>query len=152
MKIILILLYLSVTGFTTNLTNTQSNNPIQWHYAVEKKSNHESMLIITAQLASGWHVYSQFMQEGGPLPTSFSFRPSNDFVVAGKPEEKGNPVRFHDDIYDMVITWYAGQVSFLQRVHLLQPATTVSGTITYMICNYHSCVPGKQEFYIPIAP
>ena len=46
-------------------------------------------------------------------------------VLLGKTEEGGNPVKFHDDTYEMDITWYTTGVSFVQKIRLVQPVTAV---------------------------
>ena len=130
----------------------QGTQPVRWHFQSEPAANQEISLTLTASVAPGWHMYSQFMEEGGPMPTRLSFDRSDDFILAGKTEEKGYPVKFHDDTYEMEITWYAGEVSFLQRIRLIQPVAAVNGTVEYMACNDHICVPRKQDFSIVILP
>jgi DsbC/DsbD-like thiol-disulfide interchange protein len=139
-------LILSMPGFG------QGIQPVRWHFQWEPAPNQEITLILTANVAPGWHVYSQFMEEGGPMPTRFSFDRSDDYIPSGKIEEKGNPVKFHDDSYEMEIIWYTGEVSFLQRIRLSQPEAKVNGVVEYMACNDHICVPRKQDFNFIILP
>ncbi len=126
----------------------QGNAFVQWKFSTKPMSNNEKLLIMEAGIAPGWHLYSQFIDEGGPMPTSFRFEQSRDYLVIGKPQEDGNLSRFRDDIYEMEITWYTNKVSFLQRIRILQPGTTVNGIIEYMVCNEHSCIPARQEYSV----
>ncbi len=135
-----------------NLGSGQGIQPVRWHFQWDRSANHEITVTLTAVVAPGWHVYSQFMEEGGPVPTRVSFDPSDDYAMAGKTEEKGNRLKFHDDTYEMEIVWYTAQVSFLQRIRLIQPAARVNGVVEYMACNDHICVPRKQDFNIAISP
>jgi hypothetical protein len=134
--------------FSLSTGSGQASEPVMWHFSVERVSNHEALIVATARLATGWYLYSQFLADGGPMPTSFTFEQSNDFVLAGRTEEKGKPVVYHDTIYEMKITKYAKTVSFFQQITLVQPPTVVKGSVAYMTCNDQVCIPGNYEFSI----
>ncbi len=134
--------------FVSGVSFGQENAFVQWKFYSKPFSNQEVVLIMEAKIAPGWHLYSQFLEEGGPMPTSFKFQQSDHYKVIGQPQENGNLSRFRDDIYEMEITWYTHEVSFLQRVQLFQPGATVNGIVEYMVCNKHSCVPASEEFSV----
>jgi thiol:disulfide interchange protein DsbD len=136
----------------TNPGFGQGIQPVRWHFQSDPTTNNELVLTLNARIAPGWHLYSQFMEEGGPIPTRISFERSNDYVLAGATEEKGEAVKFRDDTYEMEITWYTAQVAFLQKIRLIQPVTAVNGVVEYMACNDHICVPHKQDFRIAVLP
>src|SRR5690606_6992520 len=100
----------------------------------------------TAHLAPGWHLYSQHMKEGGPIPTAFKFSSSDEFELIGGAVEQGKAEKFHDDIYEMEIVWYSDSVLFLQQLALNKQKVTVSGTINYMICNSQMCLLQEKHF------
>ena len=153
MKLFSILLRGPFLILSLNSAFGQGIHPVRWHFQSDPAAlNQEIILTLTAHIAPGWHLYSQFMEEGGPMPTRFSFERSDDYVLLGKTEEDGNPVKFHDDTYEMDITWYTTGVSFVQRIRLVQPVTAINGVIDYMVCNDHICVPHKQDFSIAILP
>jgi thiol:disulfide interchange protein DsbD len=118
---------------------------VQWQFKTNFVTKDEVMLVITAALYPGWHLYSQDTKEGGPMPTRFTFDQTNDFLLLGRTQEKGKSFRYHDEVYEMEITWYSGTVTFSQRIKILRPST-ISGSIEYMTCNDHTCIPGKQKF------
>jgi hypothetical protein len=125
--------------------------PVKWEFESCQVLENEWDVIVTATLSPGWHLYSQFIEEGGPQPTCVSFEKNNAFVLVGRTEEIGNRVTFHDDIYDMDISWFSGSVSFNQQVRLKKQAAIVSGLIEYMVCNSYQCVPDKKPFRIQIS-
>lgn len=45
-------------------------NPVNWSYEIVKVSDLEYELVFTATIDDGWYVYSQFLEDGGPIPTS----------------------------------------------------------------------------------
>jgi DsbC/DsbD-like thiol-disulfide interchange protein len=123
---------------------------VNWSHTLEQKSESEIMLKLNAKMAPGWFLYSQHIQDGGPVPTQVSFNPSQEYVCVGPVEEKGKQIRYYDEIYDLEIIRYAETVMFQQKFRLDQPVTTLIGKIEYMICNNEVCVPDQIEFSIAV--
>ena len=73
-----ILLLLCVT---TNQVFSQIYDPVKWSTSVEKISDTEYNLIATAQIEAEWHIYSQDVEPGGPIPTSFFFTKNDNFTL-----------------------------------------------------------------------
>ena len=129
-----------------------AQEPVIWHFAAAPVTGNETTLLITADLASGWHLYSQRIAEGGPIPTRFRFDGGDDCIPAGITHESGAASVFYDDTYEMEITWYSGKVKFSQRLNLSRPEVTIKGKVEYMTCNNDVCVPGEQEFSVDASP
>ncbi len=146
------LLSFSVLAFllSTNLNFGQGNQSVMWLFKADPISRNEMIFTAKASVAPSWHLYSQYIKEGGPQPTRFIFEPSDEYVRIGKTEEKGTQTKFYDDIYEMEIVWYSNEVSFLQRVKLNQPVTAIKGKVEYMTCNNAVCIPEMQEFSINV--
>jgi len=106
----------------------------------------------TGDIKPGWHVYSQFIEEGGPVATKVSFNPSADFTLVGSTREHGNALTFRDSIYEMDITWYSTVVTFSQELRLNKTPANVAGSIHYLLCDNHVCIPDTKEFSIDISP
>ena len=54
--------------------NAQIVNPVKWTNKVDKISDTEFNLVMEGKIEDGWHVYSQFTPENGPLPAEFKFK------------------------------------------------------------------------------
>ena len=52
---------------------SQIEEPLKWATSVEKISDTEFVLVSTASIDDGWHLYAQEVPEDGPIATSFSF-------------------------------------------------------------------------------
>lgn len=131
--------------------NAKIEDPVRWSYRSEKVSDTESDLIITATIEKGWHVYSQFIDEGGPIPTSFKFTPSATYKLKGAVTESPKAVSAFDKNFDMQIAWHKDKVDFRQRIILTGPTQTVSGMLEFMVCNDTKCLPPAEvEFKIPV--
>jgi DsbC/DsbD-like thiol-disulfide interchange protein len=128
----------------------QAQPPVTWQVRSEPLSVNEVKLFITAKLRPNWHIYSQHLREGGPMPTRFQFSPNNEVFFLGDVLEMGLPVKFCDDIYEMEITWYSEEVSFIQNVRVANAQTVIRGEIEYMTCDTQQCIPAHHRFEIPV--
>ncbi|WDF77183.1 protein-disulfide reductase DsbD family protein [Mucilaginibacter sp. KACC 22773] len=148
MKKIILLSLLLLGGIFT--TKAQILQPVHWSYAAKKINATEAVLFFKANIDGGWHVYSQYLKEGGPVPTSFSFKPSKDYMLTGKTSEPKPVVRM-EKVFDMEVGFFENEVIFQQKIKLKNKQTTVSGTISYMTCNDQKCLPPSDaEFSIAI--
>lgn len=132
--------------------NAKIYDPVKWSYSSEKINEKEFDLLITAKLEKGWHLYSQFIDEGGPIPTSFKFNPSPNYKLIGKVSESPKAVTAYDNNFSMQIAWHKDQVVFKQRISLNKPIESISGVLEFMVCNDERCLPPAElEFQIPLS-
>ena len=68
--------------------NAQIVKPVKWSTKVEKLSESEFNLVMQGTIDDGWHLYSQFTPENGPLPAVFSFENTKgNYELVGKAKE-----------------------------------------------------------------
>ena len=131
--------------------NAKIFDPVNWSYSSEKINDKEFDLLITAKIEKGWHLYSQFIEEGGPIPTSFKFNPSAAYRLIGKITESPKPITAFDKNFNMEIAWHKNQVVFKQRISLNKPITAITGVLEFMVCDDQRCLPPAEvEFEIPL--
>jgi thiol:disulfide interchange protein DsbD len=132
-------------------SQAQIENPVKWSYSAQKTGNSEANILIKADIQKGWHLYSQFIEDGGPIPTSFTFSPSKDFQLEGKVSESPKAVTAFDPNFGMKIAWHETQVTFTQKIKTTSDKFTLKGVLEYMVCNNSKCLPPtEQEFSIPV--
>jgi thiol:disulfide interchange protein DsbD len=132
-------------------SQAQIENPVKWSYSAPKTGKNEANILIKADIQKGWHLYSQFIEDGGPIPTSFTFSPSKDFQLEGKVSESPKAVTAFDPNFGMKIAWHETQVVFTQKIKTTNDKFTLKGVLEYMVCNNNKCLPPtEQEFSIPI--
>lgn len=119
----------------------QVHKPVKWGFVSVPGKGSEATLMITATLEDGWHIYSQFLEEGGPLPTTISFTPSPEYTLVDKVKEEGVAVKSYDKTFMMDIVWYARSVVFSQKVKLHAPLTIIQGKVEFMVCTDEMCLP-----------
>jgi len=131
--------------------NAKIFDPVKWSYSSEKINDKEFDLLITAKIEKGWHLYSQFIEEGGPIPTSFKFNPSAAYKLIGKVTESPKPITAFDKNFNIEIAWHKDQVVFKQRISLNKPITAITGVLEFMVCDDQRCLPPAEvEFEIPL--
>jgi DsbC/DsbD-like thiol-disulfide interchange protein len=129
----------------------QIENPVKWAYAAKRTSATEATVYLKATIEDGWHIYSQHIEEGGPIKTSFSFSPSKEYSLVGKTAEPKAVVKF-DKQFKMNIGFFEKEVLFEQKVKLKSAnAATVKGKLEFMVCNDRQCLPADEiAFTIPV--
>ncbi|HEU0126863.1 MAG TPA: cytochrome c biogenesis protein CcdA, partial [Flavobacterium sp.] len=131
----------------------QMYNPVKWSTSVEKIADKEYVLKAQAVIQSGWHLYGQYIEEGGPSRTAFTFKNSNKkFELIGKTtEEKGHEVV--DKIFDMKIKYFEDKALFTQKIKFTSDEiSNVAGEVEFMVCDDSNCLPPTSEeltFKIP---
>lgn len=140
-KIIITSLFL-ITSF---LGFSQIFEPVKWATSVEKISDSDFDLIAKATLDDGWHLYSQNIDDGGPIPTSFNFENvENVYQLIGKTTE-GEGHEGFDKVFEMDIKYFEKEAIFKQRIRLLKSGkVVVNGTLEFMVCDDTTCLPPTE--------
>ena len=117
-------------------------NPVHWTWKAEQTGKGEYKLIFTAKIDKGFHTYSQYIGDGGPVPTQFTFDSKNkDVQVVGKTTESGPKV--HDEfekLFNMRVKYFDDEMICTQILKVKKD-TKFGGTVNYMACNNSSCTP-----------
>ena len=139
LKKVLLLCFL-VFSFASNL-DAQVFDPVSWETKTEQISDTEYDLIATATIDTGWHLYSQLVPDGGPIPTTFTYTTDANFELSGKTlEDKGHTV--DDPVFEMRIKFFENKAEFRQRIKILNSELSlVKGEVEFMVCDDEKCLP-----------
>src|SRR5471030_73263 len=83
----------------------QIEAPVKWSYAAKKTSATEAVVFLKATIEPGWHIYSLNVKEGGPIKTAFTFAPSNEYSLIGKPSEP-RPITKYEKTFSMNVSYF----------------------------------------------
>ncbi|MBE8726849.1 protein-disulfide reductase DsbD family protein [Flavobacterium hungaricum] len=134
----------SILLFST-FVKAQIYNPLKWKTSIEKISDTEYELEAKAIIEPGWHLYSQEVSDGGPIPTHFSFTKSAAFELIGAVKEaKGKTI--NDPVFKMQIKFFEKETVFRQRIRILssQPFK-IKAAVEFMVCNDENCLPPSSD-------
>ncbi len=138
------------SGYISGLC--QIHDPVKWSFSSEKLNNDEAEVNFKATIDKGWHLYSQFIDDGGPIPTSFHIDPSPYYKLIGPMEETGKSETAYDPNFDMKLKWFSNKAVFTQKIKILTEAPFfVRGHLEFMCCDDEKCLPPKEvDFEIQI--
>jgi thiol:disulfide interchange protein DsbD len=130
-----------------NFLFAQIQNPVSWTTSSKKINDKTYEVHLTANLNSGWHIYSQHTPEGGPVPTSLTFTKNPLVTVEGKAKEVGKLEQHVEPLFGNIdVKQFSNKVDFVQLVKLKAPVkTSVNVAVEFMVCNDKQCLPPKTE-------
>lgn len=131
--------------FFALVSQAQLLDPVDWTMEVRQVSADEHELVFKATIDPGWHLYSQFIAEGGPIPTSFNFEEIDGYEVIGKAVEVDKPETENSEIFGMELLYFSKKATFVQKVKRLKDGATVKGFVEYMACDDERCTPPTPE-------
>lgn len=129
------------------MVSAQILEPVKWSFDSRKTGDGEYELQFTAKMDNGWHLYSQFVPSGGPIPTSFKFDKPVGFTLVGKVIEP-KPLEENDPNFNMVVKYFTKSVVFTQKVKVISDKPIeVKGFLEFMCCNNQNCLPPTEVNY-----
>src|SRR5690606_8130955 len=111
MKKFAVILFLAVTSVSGAFA--QIFTPVKWEFGAKKISNTEAVVFMKAIIDNGWHIYSQNVEDGGPVKTTFTFDKSNDFTLVGNTTEPKAKVKY-EEVFGMDVPYFNKEVVFQQ--------------------------------------
>jgi thiol:disulfide interchange protein len=138
------LLYLILLFLSTLNIRGQIFDPVIWDFGYEKKSENQYELIFTAIIEKQSHIYAMDIEEGGPIPTSFSFDTIPDYILDGEVYEVTAPEEKFDEAFGFKIKTFSDKAEFRQKITAVTPSFKVTGVVNFMACNNVTCSPPKD--------
>ncbi|MCS3556149.1 MULTISPECIES: protein-disulfide reductase DsbD N-terminal domain-containing protein [unclassified Sphingobacterium] len=138
-----ITMFITAMIFMIAIGVAQIHAPVKWTVASKKLNNKEAMVFIKATIQKGWHIYSQDIKDGGPIPTSFNFSKAGDYTVVGKTAEPKPKVK-HEEVFKMDVGYFTDEVIFQQKISLNKGSATVKGNVEWQACDASQCLPPEE--------
>jgi len=126
--------------------------PVKWKMSKKKLSDDEYELIYTASIDEGWAVYSIYLEEGGPIPTSITYENAEGVEMVGKAIEEGHRKEGFDPMWkdelDNVIKFLDDEDYVIrQKIKVTDPDQPLTGYLTFMTCDDKRCLnPTDVDF------
>lgn len=138
------------TFFVFANVNSQILDPVKWTTKIEKKSENRYLLIFNGVIEGGWHMYSQFTPDGGPLPMEVIFKnQKGNFNIVGKAKESKTTTAFND-VFGVNETFFEGKAQIQQEITIINPKIlNVEIDLNYQVCK-EACINLEKKFYFPI--
>lgn len=144
----LLFVLLAFLAFATG--NSQIKKPVKWTSKTEKISDTEFNLIMSATIEEGWHVYSQFTPEDGPLPITLKFKnQKGNFELLGKAKESPYKKHFNTD-FKVDEYYFENKFTLTQKVKITNPKTSkIVANVDFQAC-LTQCINDNVDFSFDI--
>lgn len=138
---------LLLLALTAASSVSQILDPVKWDITLsEIEGNGDATISFKAKLEEGWHIYGMEIPAGGPQPTTIHFDTQKNADLVGKAKSTKQPTKKHDATFNMEISWFDEEVTFVQRIKVSNLDNyKISGYVDYMVCNDETCLPPKKE-------
>lgn len=133
-----------IASMACSLISFGQIDPLTWETNTKRIDATTYEVTITATINDGWYIYSQYMEEGGPVPTTITFDSSN-YSLSGKTKEKAAIEKeYFDDIFEVTVKKFGDTVTFSQLVKVKNgKKPSGDAKIKYMSCDDMRCNPPK---------
>ena len=122
---------------------TAQPKAVTWSTSIEHTEEF-TLLTVHADIEPGWHLYSQNLADGGPIPTSFLLDTSSSFTAVGVWEE-GEPHVEFDPNFDMDLAYFSESADFTIKLQPHEEDFSIAGELEFMVCNDEMCLPPTYE-------
>ncbi|MCR6642165.1 MAG: protein-disulfide reductase DsbD N-terminal domain-containing protein [Sporocytophaga sp.] len=145
-----ILIFFLMLGFSSSLI-AQIEKPVIWSTAISKKevkAGEIVELIFTAQIKSGWYLYSSdFDPNLGPNVTEIEIEKDPSFEVVGKLISVDSKKKY-DSLWGGEYRYFKGTGVFKQKIKVLKDSPVIQVSLNAQACTDVSgkCVPVSGDF------
>ncbi|MFK8056050.1 MAG: protein-disulfide reductase DsbD family protein [Saprospiraceae bacterium] len=123
-------------------------NPVTWTFSTEQIEGNRYRINAIAAIQQDWTVYSQEVDPGGPVATTFGFEKVEGAKLIGKVEEKGNKKSGLDPVFEVNVTKFvAPEATFSQEVEVEDDNGMIVGYLEFMSCDKSQCLPPTERYY-----
>ena len=128
----------------------QFEEPVVWESKVEQLVEDRYQLIFEADIAPNWHLYSQFSDPEGAIPTEFVFDQTDSFKLVGNVTESESVVDY-DQVFEMDLTYFNDSAIFQQQIQVLDDRLTqIKVEINYQACDDELCIFRTETFALSL--
>jgi len=133
------------------ILSAQIYDPVNWEFSQKQISENEIEIQFTATIDEGWHLYSQFIEDDGPVPTEFTFTTDGGYELIDGVTE-GEPIEEFDPNFDMILKYFGHEAIFTQMIEVTSAEDfTFNGNVYFMVCDEAQCLPPEEvEFSFDI--
>lgn len=132
---VLLGLYLTASG-------QRPSEIVKWSANATKSTENSAVVVLSASVQDGWHVYALSQPPGGPTPLKISVPSGAPFEIE-KPVQETKVTRHDDPNFKMETLYYLNAINFhvaVKKVGAGSPET-VPIDVRFQACNDRLCLP-----------
>lgn len=121
--------------------STEVFGQVSFSVKYERVSSNLVDIVFTGKADAGWHIYSTDIADGGPTKAEFGVDKIEGAKLVGGLQTGAGAKSGYDDIFEMQVSYFEGQATFIQRVEILEKNYELQGYLRYGACNDENCLP-----------
>lgn len=119
--------------------------PVRWSFELKSTATGKAEFTAKATINKGWNIYSVYMEDGGPVPTAFTFEQVIKGSLEGKIIEKSEKISAYDDLFEMNVIKFKNTAEFSQALSYVDKELRLMGNVLFMCCDSQRCLPPVKE-------
>ena len=134
-------------GIFLSIHSIKSQEPVSFTTSVNSISENKYELITTSNIEKDWRLYSQYLIDGGAIPTEFTFinESSDSFNLIGKMVESESITKF-DPIFQLDQSYFINSNTFKQVIEINNlDISKVYANIIFQACDDSLCIFRESE-------
>ena len=142
-----LLYFLLAVTLCSALAQAQIINPVKWTNSLKMTDATNGVITFTANIKSGWHMYSNDSPSDGPVPLSIKWKTLEGVKLVGGLKPSKSPVTIDDKNFEMKVRQWEGTVTLTQKFTVTAPKYKINGELSFMSCSGETCTaPTKEQF------
>ncbi|WP_373733695.1 protein-disulfide reductase DsbD family protein [Bacteroides heparinolyticus] len=126
------------------MVQAQIQDPVKFKSEWKTLPGGEAVVVFTASIDKGWHVYSTDLGDGGPISATFNVERLSGVETVGKLRPAGKEISAFDRLFEMKVRYFEHTARFVQKLKLTSITYQVEGYLEYGACNDENCLPPTQ--------
>ncbi|MFL2604746.1 MAG: cytochrome c biogenesis protein CcdA [Flavobacteriaceae bacterium] len=129
----------------------QVEEPVKWETSVISDTIKNIYTIrLKANIEKNWHLYSQFSDPNGAIPTEFKFKKNKKYRLIGKVNETKSTVAY-DEVFEMDLSYFTEKAIFTQKIEIFDTnLNKIEAEVNYQACDDKLCIFRNENFYITL--
>lgn len=129
----------------------QIQEPVIWETSVISDTIKNIYTIrLKANIEKNWHLYSQFSDPNGAIPTEFKFKKNKKYRLIGKVNETESTVAY-DEVFEMDLSYFTEKAIFTQKIEIFDTnLNKIEAEVNYQACDDKLCIFRNENFYITL--
>lgn len=126
-----------------------SQDPVKWRHELQQIDSTTFEIQHRATIEKKWHLYSQFSNPEGAIPTEFIYTGADSTLILLEGVKESKSITAFDTVFEMDLTYFETAAIFRQRFRFADlSGDRIEGEINYQACDDKLCIFRTETFQL----
>ena len=126
-----------------------SQDPVKWRHELQQIDSTTFEIQHRATIEKKWHLYSQFSNPEGAIPTEFVYTGADSTLILLEGVKESKSITAFDTVFEMDLTYFETATIFRQRFRFADlSGDRIQGEINYQACDDKLCIFRTETFQL----